>query len=217
MPKTKFIIKHEADYACDFHYGSMALNSHLPEYKTCSILNQILNIKLHKIPDLKLWHPTETTIQFPFYLFEEAVSKYSCYLISNNGFEINNEENSSDFALFDNIPKTYKLFGKKNSSIFPVKDLNIDFYLIVKHPRDDKRIFNFVDALNSQSLIQAVGVDSSEYLKHHNDLLVDIELSLSEYKSLTNSEIRRRKQMLKKTQNKQTIETPQFQKKFYNI
>ncbi len=215
MPKTKFIIKHETDYTCDFHYGSMALKSHLPEYKTCSLLNNLLEIKLHKVPDLSLLHPSETLINFPFYYFEEPVTKHSCYLLSNNGIQKSNTENSSEYSLFQDIPKRYNIFGKKNTSIFTVRDLNIDYYLIMKHPRDDKRIYDLVDMLASQNSIQTVSVDSSEYLKFHNELLNDIELCLSEYKSITNSDIRRRKQMLKKSKHGDANQI--FQKKIYNI
>jgi hypothetical protein len=215
MPKNKFIIKQDVDYACDYHYGSMALKSHLPEYKTCSLLNSLLDIKLHKIPDLSMWHPTETMVDFPFYIFEDSITKVSCYLLSNNGIEKTSDSQQDEYALFESQPKRFNLFGKKNSSIYTVKDLNIDYYLIMKHPRDDKRIHDFVEKLADFNSIQTVSVESSEYLKYHNELLCDIELSMSEYKSLTSSDIRRRKLILKKKDNSQ--ETPIFKKKFYNI
>ena len=215
MSKSKYIIKQETDYICDFHYGSMALKSHLPEYKTCSLLNNLLNIKLHKIPDLSVWHPSETLIYFPFYLYEDPISKVSVYLISNSGFEDVNSETNSENILFQNVPKKYNMFGKKHTSVFPVKDLNIDYYLILKHPRDDKIINDFVDVLGTRNFIQAVSVEASEYVKHHDQLLYEIELSLSEKNSMKNRDLRRRKEMLKKKETKKTSEI--FTKKYYNI
>ncbi|MDD2344903.1 MAG: IPExxxVDY family protein [Bacteroidales bacterium] len=215
MSKSKYIIKQETDYICDFHYGSMALKSHLPEYKTCSLLNHLLNIELHKIPDLAVWHPSQIHIYFPFFLFEDPVSKISVYLISNSGFEDVKLETDHEHTLFQDIPKKYNMFGKKSTSVFPVKDLNIDYYLILKHPRDDKIINDFVDVLGTRNFIQAVSVEASEYVKHHDQLLYEIELSLSEKNSMKNRDLRRRKEMLKKKETKKNSEI--FTKKYYNI
>lgn len=215
MTKSKYIIKQDTDYSCDFHYGSMALKSHLPEYKTCSLLNQLLSIELHKVPDLSIWHPSKINIYFPFYLFEDPVCKISVYLLSNSGFKDVKLETNTEHTLFQDIPKKYNMFGKKHSSVFPVKDLNIDYYLILKHPRDDKRIYDFVNILGTRNFIQAVSVEASEYVKYHDELLSEIELSLSENNSMKNTDVRRRKQLLKKKEMNKSIDI--FKKKFYNI
>lgn len=200
MPNNDFF-KISKGYESDFFFTSVALNSTLPEYKVCLALNSAFGIQLKKtIPDLQLLHPnTEALVDFSFYLYEDSISKLSIYLIVNSGIEDNSKPNSDSFSLFnENTPRIINLFGDKNNSIFPTKDIRTNYYFIIRHPHQVLEPEKWTKNLKSIPYIQPISTQSNEYLKHHDTLMHDIELHICKVESASKFDIKRKKELLKK-------------------
>lgn len=198
MIRSEFF-KLNQDYQSDYNFTSVAIKSNLLGYQICIEINSKLQFNLHKIEDIKFTNNSENTVAFPFFISNENISGISIYLIPNAGKEINNENQESQLSLFeDTSPRVFSLFGAKTSSIFAIKDLRPDYYLIIKHPQKNIDLQKWNKSLKDIPNIQPISVQSSEYIKHHNMLLTEIELHLNRYESLMKVDSKRKKEMLKK-------------------
>lgn len=201
MPRTEFI-KLNQDYQSDYNFTSVAISSSLLEYRVCIELRTQLNLKLHKIEDLQIENNSGNLVTFPFYISDENVSGISIYLIPNTGAELNSNNAKAELSLFeDSSPRIFNLFGAKLNSIFAIKDVRPDYYLIIKHPQKEIDKEKWKNSLKSIENIQPISVQSSEYVKHHNSLMTDIELHIGEYESILKRDIKRRRELLKKKMN----------------
>ncbi len=201
MLRTEFI-KFNHEYQSDYNFTAVAISSSLLGYQICIELNTKLNFNLHKIEDIKFENNSNNTVLFPFYVSDENVSGICIYLIPNSGKEINAEKNNSQPSLFeDNSPRNFSLFGAKSSSIFAIKDIRPDYYLIIKHAQKNIDIEKWKYTLKCIQKIQPISVQSSQYLKHHNTLLTIVELHLGDYEKFIKLDYKRKRELLKKKMN----------------
>ncbi len=205
MPRTEFF-KLNQDYQSDYNYTSVAISSNLLEYQICIELRIKLNLKLHKIDDLKVENNSENFVAFPFYISEENTSGISTYLISNIGKEINANNSSAELTLFeDSTPRVFNLFGAKLNSIFAIKDIRPDYYLVIKHTQKEIDMEKWKKTLKNIENIQPISVQSSEYVKHHNSLLLGVELHVGQYEAVLKRDFKRKRELLKKKMNDMKI------------
>lgn len=197
MPKVEKIKFIEGQQSDD-HFTSLAISSVLNEVTFCSSINQSTRLNLRKISDLQMWLPNDVIVGFSFYFSDDSISKTSTYIISNVGKELNCLTKNTGNTLFeDNSPRIFNLFGAQQNSVFNIKGIKPDYFLIIKHPFEEFDVEKWIRTLRDINQIQPISVQSKEYQKHYLSLMNDIEVHIGDFEVSQKRDNKRKKEMLK--------------------
>ena len=146
-----------------------------------------------------MWLPDDIIVGFSFYFSEDSISKTNTYIISNFGKELNYLTKNATNTLFeDNSPRIFNLFGSLQNSVFSIKGIKPDYFLIIKHPFEEFDVEKWIRTLRNIHQIQPISVQSKEYQKHYLSLMNDIEIHIGDYEASLKRDNKRKKEMLKK-------------------
>ncbi|MBL4668671.1 MAG: IPExxxVDY family protein [Flavobacteriales bacterium] len=126
----------------DYDFTLIGISCHTKDYRLCWELNRSLHIDLIRITDLEI-NKKNTTSSFSFYEFIDDTNYLDFYLISN----------------------------LCNSGYLVSEQKKVDFFLMIKGNTDEYQTKDFIDKINSLSLVLTSFKINPESLKSKQNLL----------------------------------------------
>lgn len=126
----------------DYDFTLIGISCHTKDYRLCWELNKSLHIDLIRITDLEI-NKKNTTSSFSFYEFIDDTNYLDFYLISN----------------------------LCNNGYLVSEQKKVDFFLIIKGNTDEYQTKDFIDKINSLSLVLTSFNINPESLKSKQNLL----------------------------------------------
>jgi hypothetical protein len=137
------------EYDLTEEYQTIAISSHLKDYRLCWNLNHILKADLQKVADLEFSSKKSALEKYSFYYYYNPDQRCFYYLLSN----------------------------KKNHSMILEKMTGVDYILLIKGFLQNKELNRIIkDLKNTQNILTAYLIDMSHIQKEMNFFLTDLEL-----------------------------------------
>ncbi|MGI6320682.1 MAG: hypothetical protein ACOXZK_06960 [Bacteroidales bacterium] len=213
MSKSKFVLSDFDDD--DVFAGGVLIKTPLEDYRIAAHINLMAKLDMTRSYDLKVRNRMGEVVKFRSFYYKNDIGKIKFYLINNVGEVENNPIEQSQMTLFqENRPLKYYLFGKRNSSFYPVGDIIPDYYFIIKHPHSYYDFEKFIEKLEipKTNLILA---KNKMYKVANEDIIDNIEYSFMSNKDNSMQNIRQR--ILTNQNLERDEQKPKFIKKTYDM
>ncbi len=185
------------EFPSDYKYVVFTIKSSIDDYRLTFYINNALKINLSMINFLKSEFKENEYYQFPFFFYEDKISKNTFYFIGNNGHNNNIENISTKEDLFAEETKfNIKFLGKRSNSIYSFDSTTPDFLLIIGYPPSHEIAPNITTLIRNIPNINSVSSFDINKIKNSNQLLADIELNILLYSKMLNEKIKKKKNIL---------------------